>query len=180
VRGGGSSGVGALWCAGEEVEARVAAVLAEAHNAWVWGVHRQVAARADELLLRLGLSSLAPRACAYAQTHTHTHTLAATASAGASPLAAVPQKSGTPPPRLGSLPTSASPANTASASGCRGRRRCRVGIERLALTLWQQCQEALQREEEGLESACATGRLYALCCLLKSMFLTSYVSLNRH
>jgi hypothetical protein len=168
--GGGGCGVGALWCAGEEVEARVAAVLAEARNAWVWGVHRQVAARADELLLRLGLSSLAPRAGAYAHTHTHTHTHthAPAATASASPQAAVPQKSGSflHAPQLGSPPTSASAANTAAeGSGCRGRRRCRVGIERLALTIWQQCQEALRREEEGLESASATGRLYAVCSM---------------
>jgi hypothetical protein len=102
-----------------ELLARLLAALVQARNPWIWGVHKEVAATADDLLQTLTAEYLArARPCA-------------------SPLTSAAKDGTASPPH----PAVSIPAVSPS----RGQKGL-VGCEVVARVMWQQCWEALEHQ----------------------------------
>ena len=99
--------------------ARLLAALVQARNPWIWGVHKEVAATADDLLLTLTAACLAR------------------ARPWASPLTSAAED------EITSTPHPVVPIPAVSPS--RGQKGL-VGCEVVARVMWQQCWEALEHQ----------------------------------
>ena len=111
-------------CMSGDLLARLLAALVQARNPWIWGVHKEVAEKADDLLQTLTAAYLA-RACPWASP------LASAADADTASPQTSPSHSG----------GSSAPASISR--GKAGRIKCEV----VARVMWQQCREALEYEQ---------------------------------